>query len=77
MFGGAIGWVKDKPQKGKEFVKDKATAGKEWGAGKAHGIKDRLTGGGEDETAEDEPGEARAARRARTSQASPKAFRPR
>ena len=51
MFGGAIGWVKGKSEKGKQFVKDKATAAKEWGAGKVQGIKDRLTGKGDEEEA--------------------------
>jgi hypothetical protein len=37
LFGGAIGWVKGKYEKGKQFVKDKATAVKEWGAGKVRG----------------------------------------
>ncbi|HEX5859371.1 MAG TPA: hypothetical protein VFY91_14800 [Microbacterium sp.] len=35
MFGGAIGWVKGKYEKGKAFVKEKATAAKEWATGKA------------------------------------------
>jgi len=48
MFGGAVGWVKGKYEKGKQFVTDKATAAKEWGAGKVKGIKDRLTGGDKD-----------------------------
>jgi hypothetical protein len=56
MFGGAIGWVKGKYEKGKQFVKDKATAAKEWGAGKVKGIKDRLTGRGDaDQAAEATP----------------------
>ena len=44
MFGGAVGWVKGKYEKGKQWATDKATAAKEWGAGKVRGIKDRLTG---------------------------------
>jgi 5-methylcytosine-specific restriction endonuclease McrA len=37
LFGGAIGWVKGKYEKGKKFVKDKATAAKDWAVGKAKG----------------------------------------
>ena len=37
LFGGAIGWVKGKYEKGKALVKDKATAAKDWGAGKVKG----------------------------------------
>ena len=52
MFGGAIGWVKDKAAKGKAWATGKVEAGKAWAVGKAKGIKDRLTGGGKDEEAE-------------------------
>ena len=55
MFGGAIGWVKGKYEKGKQWATGKATAAKEWGAGKVRGIKDRLTGGEEEK---DEGGDA-------------------
>jgi hypothetical protein len=53
MFGGAIGWVKDKAAKGKAWATGKIEAGKAWAVGKARGVKDRLTGKDkEDETAE-------------------------
>ena len=45
LFGGAIGWVKGKYEKGKQWATDKAEAGKAWVKGKAQGIKDRFTGG--------------------------------
>ena len=35
MFGGAIGWVKGKYEKGKTWAKEKATAAKDWAVGKA------------------------------------------
>jgi hypothetical protein len=44
MFGGAIGWVKGKYEKGKAWATGKVEAGKAWVKGKAAGIKDRLTG---------------------------------
>ncbi len=54
LFGGAVGWVKDKAAKGKQWATDKATAAKEWGAGKVKGIKDRFTGGGDEPATEAE-----------------------
>ena len=49
LFGGAIGWVKGKAAKGKA-----------WAVGKAKGLKQRLTGRGEEPTAaEQSPDEAR------------------
>jgi hypothetical protein len=48
LFGGAIGWVKDKAAKGKAWVKDKATAAKDWAAGKAGALKDKITGKGDE-----------------------------
>ena len=35
LFGGAIGWVKGKYEKGKQWSTTRPTAAKEWGAGKA------------------------------------------
>ncbi|MGH2970026.1 MAG: phage tail protein, partial [Solirubrobacteraceae bacterium] len=52
LFGGAIGWVKGKYEKGKQWAKAKVEAGKEWAAGKVKSVKDRITGkGGEEEGA--------------------------
>ncbi len=46
LFGGAIGWVKGKYEKGKAWATEKAEAGKAWVKGKAAGLKDRVTGRG-------------------------------
>jgi hypothetical protein len=38
LFGGAIGWAKDKAAKGKAWATGKVEAGKEWAVGKAKGL---------------------------------------
>ena len=48
LFGGAIGWVKGKYEKGKQWATAKVEAWKTWVKGKAQSIKDRFTGGSKD-----------------------------
>ena len=58
MFGGAVGWVKGKYEKGKKWVKDKYQA-----------AKDRVTGKGADDKQDKQDGGPEASDEVKTSRA--------